>query len=1040
MMRRIIAWSLQLRLVILAAAAVLLFFGFTELRRMPVDAVPEFNQQFVEVQTEALGLSAAEVEAMITVPLEADMLNGVPWVDEIRSESIPGLSSIVLVFEPGVDMLTARQMVMENLTQVFALPNVSKPPQMLQPTSSSNRFLKVGLTSDELSLIDLSVLARWTIVPRLMGVPGVANVSIWGQRRRQLQVEVDPRELHASGVTLEQIVETAGNALWASPLTFLDASTPGTGGWIETPNQRLGIQHILPIRNAEDLAKVAIADTDLPLGSLARVVEDHQPLIGDAVVNDAPALMLVVEKFPWANTVDVTKATETALHALQLGLPGVNVDGSLYRPATYLEMVRENLGSGLGIAAVLAVLAFFALSFNWRTTLVSSVALLTSVLAALAVLYLREDTLNSMVIAGLVMALAALVDDALVDVGSIRKRLRERTGASTASAIFDGALEMRRPMLYATVILLLAALPAYFVQGFAAGFAQSVVLSYGLALLASMLVALTVTPALSLLFLGESGGRDRESPVVAALRAPFDALLAGTLRAAGRPLPMAVGALGALILVGLVAVPPGGEMLPNFRERDILIGLDGAPGTSETAMARIMSRASGDLRAIPGVLTVSAHLGRAVMSDRVTDVNSGELWASVDPAADYEETLAAIRETMSDYPGLDIDVQTYLNERLREESDDNRVLTVRVYGEDMGEIRRKAEEVRKLLTRVDGVGDPEVEYPEMHPELQIEVDLARSKQYGIKPGDVRRAAATLLSGIHVGSLFEDQKVFDVIVWGTPESRHSLTEVENLLIDSPTGGGQARLGDVANLRIASAPTVIQRESVARHMDVTADVIGNVGTVSAEIERRLRQQVAFPLEMRAEVQADYATRIAGDERVQLLALAAAIGIVLLLQAAFGSWRMAFLFFLAMPVALLGGIAVAMLGGNPGSLGAMLGLGALFGLAVRNGLTTILHYRDLQKQEGAEVSLELVLRGTRDRLSPLLMSAVVTALVVLPFALMGDIAGHEILYPMALVALGGLVTTTLVNVMVVPALYLAFGAGAETFELEAEEEIAA
>ena len=263
MMRSIIAWSMQLRLVVIAVAAMLIFFGFTRLPEMPVDVLPEFSRQYVEVQTEALGLSAAEVEAMITVPMEADMLNGVSWVDEIRSESIPGLSSIVLYFEPGVDMLVARQMVMERLTETHTLPNVSKHPTMLNPRSSSGRFLKVGVTSDTLSLIDLSVLAHWTIAPRLMGVPGVANVSIWGQRRRQLQVQVDPKRLRAAGVTLAQIIHSTGNALWVSPLTFLDASSPGTGGWIETPNQRLQIQHLLPITTPEQLAKVVVQGTNL---------------------------------------------------------------------------------------------------------------------------------------------------------------------------------------------------------------------------------------------------------------------------------------------------------------------------------------------------------------------------------------------------------------------------------------------------------------------------------------------------------------------------------------------------------------------------------------------------------------------------------------------------------------------------------------------------------------------------------------------------------------------------------------------------------
>ena len=300
MMRWIIWSSLKLRLVVVTFAAGLIIFGFTQIDDMPIDTLPEFSRSYVEIQTEALGLSADEVEALITTPVEADLLNGVSWVENIRSKSLPGLSSIVLTFEKGTDIMRARQMVQERLIAVHALPNVSKPPTMLNPISSTNRTVEIGLTSDELSLIDLSVLARWTIVPRLMGVPGVANVSIWGQRKRQLQVQVDPERLRDEGVTLRQIIKTTGNALWVSPLSFLEASTPGTGGWIDTPNQRLGVRHLLPISNADDLAQVVIEGASgKRLGDVARVVEDHQPLIGDAIVNDAPALMLVVEKFPW---------------------------------------------------------------------------------------------------------------------------------------------------------------------------------------------------------------------------------------------------------------------------------------------------------------------------------------------------------------------------------------------------------------------------------------------------------------------------------------------------------------------------------------------------------------------------------------------------------------------------------------------------------------------------------------------------------------------------------------------------------------------
>src|SRR5262245_2278992 len=480
MMRRSIAWSMQLRLLMVAAAAVVIFFGLTELRKMPLDVLPEFTQPRVEIQTEALGLSAAEVEAMITVPLEADMLNGAPWMKQIRSESIPGLSSIVLEFEPGTDLLVARQMAQERMVQVFVLPNVSKPPVMLQPISSTSRFLKVGVTSDRRSLIDLSVLARWTIVPRLMGVPGVANVSIWGNRGKQLQVHVDPTKLHDAGVSLHQVIETAGNALWASPLTFLNASTPGTGGWIETPNQRLGIQHVQPISTPADLSKVTVEGTYLSLADVSTVVEDHQPLIGDATVEGGAALMLVVEKLPWASTVEVTRGVEAAVGSLLLGLPGVKMDTSLCRPATCLELAGAGLSRTAEIALALVVVALLGLSFHWRLALISSLAVVVSAMAAGAVLHLQGVNLNLMLIAGGMVALGALIDDAVIDVQHVARRLREqrRGDKSTAILIFEGALAMRSPILYATLIALLVVAPILLLEGVWGALTQPIAVGY----------------------------------------------------------------------------------------------------------------------------------------------------------------------------------------------------------------------------------------------------------------------------------------------------------------------------------------------------------------------------------------------------------------------------------------------------------------------------------------------------------------------------------------------------------------------------------
>ena len=359
MMRWIVGSSLKLRFLVVLVAVALMLLGLMQLRGMPVETLPEFNPPMVEIQTEALGLSAAEVEQLVTVPLEQDLLNGVAWLDRIRSESVPGLSRIELIFQPGTDVLKARQLVQERLIQApGGIPNVSKAPVVLQPLSSTSRAMMIGLSSKDLSLIDMSVLARWKIRPRLMGVPGVANVAIWGQQERQLQVQVNPEKLRERGVTLDQVVQTTANALWVSPLSFTEASTPGTGGFIDTSNQRLGIQHILPIMTAKDLAQVAVEDTGgrvLRLGDVSQVVEDHQPLIGAAVAGGGPSLMLVVEKFPGANTLEVTRQVEAALDEMRPGLAGITIDAGVYRPASFLEAATHELAVGLLVGLILMV-------------------------------------------------------------------------------------------------------------------------------------------------------------------------------------------------------------------------------------------------------------------------------------------------------------------------------------------------------------------------------------------------------------------------------------------------------------------------------------------------------------------------------------------------------------------------------------------------------------------------------------------------------------------------------------------------------------
>ena len=422
----------------IAVAIGILILGVVQLRGAKVDFLPEFMPPSVQVQTEALGLSAAEVEQLVTVPLEQDLLNGVPWLDRIHSRSQPGLSAIDIVFETGTDIYAARQMVQERLTQAHALPNVGSAPIMVEPLASVSRVAMIGLTSTTVPLIDMSVLARWKVRPKLMGVPGVANVSIYGLRDRQLQVQVDPEQLKSKDVTLTQVIETTGNALWVSPLTFVEASTPGTGGFVEGPNQRLAVQHVLPITTAESLGQVSIEGTQTPtkLADVTQVIEDHQPLIGDAVSTE-PTLFLVIQKFPEADTTAVTKAVEEAMSSLEPGLGGIDVDTSVYRPATFIDNARYSVGLASGAGLVVLLLAALLLFWSWRAALVIGSAVVVTTVTTLYLLYLAGATLTTMTLAGLVVALTLVIGVVAGDVDAVRIRLR-----ATAA---DGVRRSRLP-------------------------------------------------------------------------------------------------------------------------------------------------------------------------------------------------------------------------------------------------------------------------------------------------------------------------------------------------------------------------------------------------------------------------------------------------------------------------------------------------------------------------------------------------------------------------------------------------------------------
>jgi CzcA family heavy metal efflux pump len=1026
---------LRYRVVVLAAAAALVAFGALRLKDMPIGVFPEFQPPLVEVQTEALGLSAEEVESLITINLE-ELLGGTSWVQSITSQSLVGLSRILMVFEPGTDVMRARQLVQERLTLAYTLPNVSKAPVMIQPLSATSRVMMIGLSSKSVDPKQTSVLARWTVRPRLLGVPGVANVAIWGSRMRQLHVHIDPKRLRDNKVTQEQVIAATGDTMWVSPLSYLKSSFPGTGGWLDGPNQRLQVQHSLPISSPTELAKVPVKPRDdlapLLLGDVAKVVDEHPPLIGDAIVGGSSGLLLVVEKFPGANTLQVTKGLDAAITELRLGFPGVDIDASYFRLANYIEGSVANLSSALIVGGIFVVLLLAAVLLEWRSVAISLAAIALSLLAAAAVLYLYGATFHVMMLAGFVVALGIIVDDAIVYADNILRRLRQRrsegSSQSSASVVLEAAVEMPASLVFATVILVLAVMPLFVVTGVAGAFVKPLAGAYVLALLASMLVALTVTPVLALV-LFDWAGTPRAAPLTSLLQRAFGPLLTRVLQ---YPRASLVGA--AVITIAALAAWPGLRlaMIPAFKERDFLAHWVAPPGTSQPEMHRITAQATRELQSIPGVRKVSAHIGRAITGDQHVNINSGQIWIGVDPLADYNATQAAIQEALAGYPGMHSEVETYLRGRVRQAlTGTSSPIVVRIFGADRHILREQAENVREALAGTTGIADLHIEGQLLEPFVQVKVDLEKAGRLGLKPGDVRRAAATVFAGLEVGFLYQQQKIFEVVVWGASEARRSLSNVHDFLIETPAGD-HVRLAEIATVSIQPTPAVIRRNAISNYVDVTANVRGrDVVSTVRDVEQRL-QQIKFPLEYHPELLGEYAERQTARARTMAIVAVAAIAILLVLQAAFGSWSLATMTFLLLPLSLAGGVAAAYLDGGIVSLGSLVGFLAVLGISVRNGLLLIDTYRRRARQ-GEKFGVDLVLRGTQERLVPILLTALATGLALLPLVYFGSVAGLEIVQPMAVVILGGLVTSTVLTLLVVPALYLVFGPGSEPMTVE-------
>lgn len=1032
MMRSTVTGSLRFRWVILFLAAVLMGLGLVQVRHAAVDVFPEFAPLRIEIQTIAVGNSSTEVEELITAPLE-EQLAGVEGVKELRSKSVMDLSSILLIFEPGTDQERARQLVAERVAQVTpSLPTWASPPFVMPPLSSTSRVLKIGLTSKTVSQMELSRITYWHVRQRLLRVPGVAQVAIWGEQLQQLHVLVDPKKLQEYDVTVEEVMDSTAQALDAQVLRYTDGSMIGTGGFVETNSVRLSVRSLQSITDEASLARVAITRSNerrgppVTMADVASVETTWMPMWGQGVVNDGPGLLLVVQKFPDSNTLDVTAGIEAAMHELAPGLQGIEVDTTIFRPATFIETAIENLGWSLAIGILLVVLILIAFLMQWRTTVISLVSIPLSLIAAVAVLQSQDVTMNVMVIAGLVVSIGVVVDDAIIDTENIVRRLRQHEGPRTFADVYrivvDGSVEVRSAIIYATLIDVVAITPVFFLEGLSGAFFKPLVLAYGVAVLASMVVATTITPAMCLLLLRRAKLERNDPWLLAKVKGAYVKALRPVIRS---PIPAMAGVVVLFLIGGLMLPSLGTNLLPNFKERDFLMHWVTKPATSLEEETRISVDACRALREIPGVRNCGSHIGQALLADEVYGVNFGENWISIDKSANYDETLKRVEALVEGYPGMYRDVQTYLRERVKEVlTGGSESIVVRVSGPDLSVLKQTADKLSASIQEVPGLKDPHVSVQEAIPQLDVEVDEQAARAVGLSPGDIRRQAATMIASEEVGDVFQGGRAYDVHVWTKPEYRNSVTSLKDLPITTASGA-RVKLSDLASVKIAPTPSAVTRVQGTRYLDVGGNLQpgANMAAVISEIERRIAS-VPLPVGVYTSIKGEGNELASAGRTMLIYGLVAMAFIFLLLYASFGKFGLSILHFLTLPVALVGGVVAAWLAGGIVSLGSLVGFLTVYGIAARNGILMISHFQHLEKVEGVPFGKELVIRGALERLAPILMTASATGLALIPLVLKGNLPGHEIEYPMAVVILGGLITSTLLNLFALPSLYLRFG----------------
>ncbi len=1027
MLKPIVDTSMRRRGIVVALAAALIVYGLWTAWQAPLDVFPDFVQPQAVIQTEAPGLAPELVETLVTRPVETAVA-GVPWLEAVRSQSIQGLSIVTAIFREGTDILAARNLLSEQMATVAErLPEGVASPKLTPLTSSTMDLLKLGLVSDSKSPMELRDFAEWVLAPRLRAVPGVADVGVMGGEQRQLQVEVNPERLMAAGVGLQEVIDAARAA----------TAVRGTG-YIETQNQRITVQAGGGL-TAGSLAACPITSGrggNLRIGDVARVSVAPAPKFGDALIQGRPGVLLKALGQYGSNTMEVTRSLEAALadSAPLLAAEGVKVFPRMHRPATYIETSLHHVRRSLLIGGVLVVAVLMLFLFNLRTAFISIVAIPLSLLTAIIVLEALGQSLNTITLGGLAIAIGEVVDDAIIDVENIFRRLRENRTASPPRGAFevvlDASMEVRGAVVYATLVVVLAFVPVLTMTGLVGRMFAPLGMAYILAILASLAVALTLTPALALILLPRAAGQAREAFFLSWLKRGY-ARTMGLL--INRPRTLITGAL--VLLAGTLVVGRGlgAEFLPEFREGHFVLQVNAAPGASlpemrrmgEAITRRLLTEITAEGR--PVIDTVEQQIGRAELGEDPWGVNRCEFHLELQPGgsgADQARIQNQIRELLEGYPGITSEVLTFLGDRISETiTGETAAVVVNLFGDDLDLLDSQAREVAAVMSALPGAVDVRVASPPGSPQVLASLRPERLAMLGFRPAEVLGAMEVAYAGIVVGQAHEAARSYDVAVTLDPAARRDPEQIGGLLLRSQSGSC-VRLDELADVQPRTGRAMILHDGARRRQAVTCNVRGQdlAGFVNAA--RTAVAGMHFKPGVYPVFAGTAEERAASSRELMVHSLLAGLGVLLLLAMVFGRWQNLMLVLTNLPFALVGGVIAVGRTGATLSMGSLGGFVTLFGITMRNSVMMISHYEHLVRIEGQAWGPAVAIRGAGERIVPVLMTALVTALGLLPIAMGAGEVGREIEGPMAIVILCGLETSTALHLLILPPLALAIG----------------